>query len=528
MGRSYVTEQPVAGQLARRTVPTAQLTVAALAMALLVAVPMGILSARRRGTPVDTLARLMALVGAAAPSYALAYGLIILFAVKLSWLPALGYGSAAQVVLPAVALSLAPMAQLMRLIRASMLETLGQDYIRTARAKGLSEQSVALGHALRNALLPAIGATGVSLGYLLSGAVIVETIFTWPGLGQLMVGAALTRDYPVVQGFVTYIAVVVLLVNLAADVASARRRSAPAVRTGRDVTHHDWRDRTGTSLHASRCQRLAPETAVGRAAAGAGNRAGVVPGGISAVGGVAGALATPGRSHRDQPARTAALALNAGHLLGTDHLGRDTFSRVVHGARLTLLAAAVTLALSMTIALTVGILSGYHGGWADTALMGVVDLLLAFPSLILALAVAGALGPGLLNVLLAAGAVWWVGHARIIRGVTLGARQMEYVMAARAAGAGNLRIIVRHITPNILGPIIVIASLDVGWIILGIAGLNFLGLGAQPPTPEWGAMLNDARPHLQTAPRSVAVAGGGHIHRGAGFQPAGRRATRRA
>ncbi len=196
-----------------------------------------------------------------------------------------------------------------------------------------------------------------------------------------------------------------------------------------------------------------------------------------------------------------------GHLLGTDHLGRDTFSRIVHGARMTLLAAAVTLALSMTIALTVGILSGYHGGWPDTALMGIVDLLLAFPSLILALAVAGALGPGLFNVLLAAGAVWWVGHARIIRGVTLGARQMEYVTAARAAGAGNLRIILRHIAPNILGPIIVIASLDVGWIILGIAGLNFLGLGAQPPTPEWGAMLNDARPHLQTAPRLLLLPG---------------------
>ena len=232
MGQSYVTEQPVAAQLARRTVPTALLTAAALALALLVAVPMGILSARRRGSAVDAVARLAALVGAAAPSYALAYGLIILFAVKLSWLPALGYGSPAQVVLPAIALSLAPMAQLMRLIRASMLETLGQDYIRTARAKGLSEQYVALRHALRNALLPAIGATGVNLGYLLSGAVIVETIFTWPGLGQLMVGAALTRDYPVMQGFVTYIAVVVLLVNLAADVSL--RIADPRLRFGSD------------------------------------------------------------------------------------------------------------------------------------------------------------------------------------------------------------------------------------------------------------------------------------------------------
>ena len=231
MGRSYVTEQPVASQLARRTIPTALLTGAALALALVVAVPMGILSARQRGGPVDAIARLAALVGAAAPSYALAYGLIILFAVKLSWLPALGYGSPAQMVLPALTLSLAPMAQLMRLIRASMLETLGQDYIRTARAKGLAERTVSFRHALRNALLPAIGATGVNLGYLLSGAVIVETIFTWPGLGQLMVGAALTRDYPLLQGFVTYIAVVVLLVNLAADIAL--RIADPRLRFGR-------------------------------------------------------------------------------------------------------------------------------------------------------------------------------------------------------------------------------------------------------------------------------------------------------
>ncbi|MYD93883.1 MAG: ABC transporter permease [Chloroflexi bacterium] len=219
MGRSYVTEQPVAAQLARRTVPTVVLTAAALGLALLLAVPMGILSARRRGGAGDALVRLAALVGSAAPSYALAFGLIILFAVKLSWLPAVGYGSAAQMVLPAIALSLAPMAQLTRLIRASVLDVLGQDYIRTARAKGLSEQMVVMKHALRNALLPAIGATGVILAHLLGGAVIIETIFTWPGLGQLIVGAALTRDYPVVQGFVTYLAVIVLLANLATDIA---------------------------------------------------------------------------------------------------------------------------------------------------------------------------------------------------------------------------------------------------------------------------------------------------------------------
>ncbi len=232
MGKSFIKERPVAKDLARRTVPTAVLTATALALALAVAVPVGILSARRRGSLVDTAARLVALVGAAAPSYVLGFGLIILFAVKLSWLPAVGYGSPLQVALPAITLSLAPMAQMMRLIRASMLETLGQDYIRTARAKGLSESALAYRHALSNALLPAIGAIGVNLGYLLSGAVIVESVFAWPGLGQLMVSAAMTRDYPVVQGFVSYVAVLVLLVNLVADIAL--RFADPRLTFGRD------------------------------------------------------------------------------------------------------------------------------------------------------------------------------------------------------------------------------------------------------------------------------------------------------
>ena len=198
---------------------------------------------------------------------------------------------------------------------------------------------------------------------------------------------------------------------------------------------------------------------------------------------------------------------SAEHPLGTDHLGRDTLSRIVFGARTTLIASVLTLALTMSIALVVGMFSGYYGGWADTMLSGLIDLILAFPALILAIAIAGTLGPGLFNVLLAGGLVWWAGNARIIRGTTLAARQAEYVAAARAMGASDLRIIARHIAPNILGPFIVIASLDMGWIILGIAGLNFLGLGSQPPTPEWGAMLNEARPHLQSAPRLMLLPG---------------------
>ena len=195
------------------------------------------------------------------------------------------------------------------------------------------------------------------------------------------------------------------------------------------------------------------------------------------------------------------LAPSAEAPLGADHLGRDLLSRLVYGSRATLGFASVALLIIMSVALVVGGVSGYYGGWLDTVLMGLVDLLLAFPSLILGIAVAGILGPSLMNVMIAVASVWWAGHARVIRGMVLSARQRDYVEAARAIGASDFRVIAHHISRNILGPFVVLATLDMGWIILGIAGLNFLGLGAQPPTPEWGAMLNDSRPYLQTAPR---------------------------
>ena len=198
---------------------------------------------------------------------------------------------------------------------------------------------------------------------------------------------------------------------------------------------------------------------------------------------------------------------SAQFLLGADHLGRDELSRMIYGARTTLGLSGMALMIIMSIALIVGSLSGYYGGWLDTVLMGIVDLLLAFPSLILGIAVAGILGPSLINVLIAVSVVWWAGHARVIRGMVLSAREREYVDAARAIGASDFRIVVHHIARNILGPFVVLGTLDMGWIILGIAGLNFLGLGSQPPTPEWGAMLNDSRSYLQTAPQLLLYPG---------------------
>lgn len=195
------------------------------------------------------------------------------------------------------------------------------------------------------------------------------------------------------------------------------------------------------------------------------------------------------------------------HWLGTDGVGRDLLSRIIFGARLSLGSACVAGVLVLTIGLFVGALSGYVGGLLDTVLMRLVDVILAFPGLILALAISGLMEPSLLAVLLGLVSIWWVGYARVIRGLVLAVKEREFIEAARSAGAGNVRIVVRHILPHVFPPLIVLLTLEIGSLILAISGLNFLGIGAQPPTPEWGAMLAEGRKYFFSHPRIIVAPG---------------------
>ncbi len=201
--------------------------------------------------------------------------------------------------------------------------------------------------------------------------------------------------------------------------------------------------------------------------------------------------------------------LTPGHQypLGTDHLGRCLLSRLIYGARISLGMAAAVMLITIAVSIVIGTLAGYRGGLVDNLFMRLCDMLLAFPNLILALAIVGMLGPGLINVMLATVLVQWVWYARIIRGLVLSLKESNFVIAARLAGSSGPAIVARHILPNIISQIIVLASLDTGWVILNICGLSFLGLGVQPPTPEWGAMLNDGRQFLRSNPTLMIYPG---------------------
>ena len=193
-------------------------------------------------------------------------------------------------------------------------------------------------------------------------------------------------------------------------------------------------------------------------------------------------------------------APSAAHVLGTDDIGRDILSRILFGARVSLMAALIPLSISVLVAVPLGLMSGLLKGWTDDIIMRLLDALLAFPRIILIIAIAGLLGPSLLNALIAIGIVGIAPLARLIRGLTLSASEEDFVMAARALGSSNWRIMLAHILPNITAAIVVTVSLDVGGIILAEATLSFLGLGIQPPHPSWGSMVAVGNRYLQIAP----------------------------
>lgn len=190
-------------------------------------------------------------------------------------------------------------------------------------------------------------------------------------------------------------------------------------------------------------------------------------------------------------------APSSAHLFGTDELGRDIFSRVLWGSRLSLPLAFFLVAMAVAVGAVLGGIAGYFGGWVDEVIMRATDLVFAFPTIILAMAVTAALGPSLRNAVLAVLVVFWPSYARVVRGLVMSLGQADYVSATRLLGASSRRALIVDVLPNVAGPVMVLATLDLGNAVLLLAGLSFLGLGAQPPTPEWGSMVSTGTQYFE-------------------------------
>jgi peptide/nickel transport system permease protein len=225
---------------------------------------------------------------------------------------------------------------------------------------------------------------------------------------------------------------------------------------------------------------------------------------------VVGAIIAPWAVPYDPSGQELALRLerpSLEHPFGLDELGRDILSRVLAGARISLFVGLTVVGISSFVGVLLGSIAGYFGGWIDDVISRTIDVLLAFPGILLAIALVAVLGPSLTNVVMALSVIGWVGYARLVRGQVLKSRELEFVQAARALGAGTPRILIRHVVPTTMPAVMVQATLGMAGAILAEASLSFLGLGVQPPTPSWGTMLNGGRLHLLDAPHLTIFPG---------------------
>ena len=198
--------------------------------------------------------------------------------------------------------------------------------------------------------------------------------------------------------------------------------------------------------------------------------------------------------------RDAIMAPDAAHICGTDKMGRDIYSRVLYGARISLVSTFILVALVFVIGTALGVVSGYFGGWVDAVIMRIADMMIAFPGLVLAIAVAGMLGASMRNAIIAIALVTWPKYARMARSLVLKIRHTDYVYAAIVTGSSTWRMLWKYMLPNTITTLVITAATDIGGMMMELSALSFLGFGAQPPTPEWGAMLNEGRDFMQSAP----------------------------
>ncbi len=467
-GISFQHQRPAMDVVLERMPVTATLAGTALLFGTLIGAVAGAIAALKRGTISEFIVMVAALLGQATPVFWLGIMLILVFSVDLGWFPTGGSGSVAHLVLPGLTLSVFVSASIARLLRSSLLDIMREDYVRTARAKGLLPRTVFFWHIARNALIPVITMIGIIAGELLGDRWSSKPCSRGPASG-------------------------------ASSCRRSRLRISRSSRRGRPGRRHFHR-RQPVGRSALWRARSAHPSAIGAAMkafflALLKSRAGLFGFLLVSVFVLAAILApylglpVPTRSNllarMVAPTWTGLFSPGA-HPLGTDELGRDILSRIVHGSRITLAIAAAAVILGGIVGTLLGIVAGYYRGMVDRVLMRIVDIQLALPLMLLALLVVAALGPSTRNLVIVLALTSWLRYARIIRGQVLALREREFILSAHAIGAGTWRIMLKHLLPNVMTPALVIATLELARIIIMDAALSFLGLGVQPPNPSLG------------------------------------------
>ena len=503
LGRSMMTGQPVLKDLRERLPASLELTFTALLMALIAAVPLGVVAALRPGSIVDHGVRLFCALGVCVPTFVSGLLLIYVFYYLLGLAPdptgridvftslppqrtgflsidfllagdIEGWWTACrQLILPAVSMALFVIAPLARITRASMLVSLGSDFVRTARSVGLSWHKVVVTYALRNAILPVITIAGIVFSTMLGANVLVEKVFSWPGVLCARCAALLRLC------------------------ACARLRAADGwhLRAGQSRRRYLLRHRrsqgvdrmtSATLRHSVWILRGNPLTAIAAT--------GVL---LFVLVAIVGPWIVP----YDPVASNVSEALlppSAAHIAGTDQLGRDVFSRLIIAARLDLAIAVSAVGISFAIGAVVGSFCGYAGGRLDRGVGRFVDVMMAFPLFVLAMAMVAALGNRIENIVIATAIINLPFYIRFARAEVNVRRNVGWVEAARACGESHFSVVLRFLLPNILPAMAVQISLNLGWAILNAAGLSFIGLGVKPPTPEWGIMVAEGARFIST------------------------------
>ena len=493
-------------------------------VAVLVGVSLGIAAAVRHNTILDYLAVGVSIGAQVLPNFVLAPILTLVFTLWLGWLPGGGWqgGEWPYLVMPVIALSTSFMASIARITRSSMLEVLNTGFIRTARAKGLPRRRIVFHHALKPALVPVISYLGPAFVGMITGSVVIDVFFATGGIGQFFVNSALNRDYPGDHGGHhprrgpdrpvqprgrppvrldrpphPVLSRVALL---------SGRRTIPEIdgsgnrRTARSLTPASGRepDRSAAPAGRSLWQDARRRFLRNRAAV-----ASLVVLALVALFALFGDFVAAWSNEEidwamlGNVADEGAPSLANGHFFGVDELGRDLFARTVQGTRISLMVGIVGALISVVVGTLYGATAGYFGGRLDGVMMRIVDVLMAIPYMFVLILFMVVFGRSILMLFIGIGLISWLDMARIARGQTLGLKNREFVEAAVAIGVKPRRIILRHVVPNLLGVVIVYATLLVPSMIIYESFISFLGLGVQEPNTSWGALINAGASQMQ-------------------------------